>query len=148
MKVYCFVRVSRPLIFSYCLRRVLAQSPKSEEAPWDPPRVCIRISKKARNVLVVCKAFPIWWNQAHTEVSGNRDLTHIGLSSVSVGIKTYLCWICYKCVQFHIEIRKLVVVVHVLQTTQKLVISRYCFAGRQVNVWLLWVPVYIGARIT
>ena len=61
---------------------------------------------------------------------GNRDLTHIrrrrrgrhlaknvflfyfGISyldlfSVSVGIKTCPCRICYECVQFHIEIRKI-----------------------------------------
>jgi len=32
---------------------------------------------------------------------------YLELSSVSVGIKTCPCWICYECVQFQIEIRKI-----------------------------------------
>ena len=83
--------------------------------------------------------------------SGYRDLTHLRrrrrgqrlvkmcfyhsespiyleLSNLSVGIKTCPCWICCERVQFQIGIRKLAVVVHVLQTTQNLVISRCCFA--------------------
>ena len=47
---------------------------------------------------------------------------------MTVCIKTWLCWICYECIQFQYE--KLAVVVHVLQTTQNLVISRCCFLER------------------
>ena len=59
---------------------------------------------------------------------------YLELSSVSVVTKTCPCWICYEWVQFEIEIRKNSrFVIHVLQTTQNLVISR-CFAedGKEI----------------